>query len=90
MAALGRYQHTHRAAPFGRGKDRAASSHRGPGPCRARARAVWLRRWQGSLGRATSVPERAENCGRQRSPVDSANGPRSGLGQVDPLRETTF
>jgi hypothetical protein len=40
--------------------------------------------------RAAYVPERTENCGRQRSPTDSTNGLRSGLGQVDPLRETTF
>ncbi len=40
--------------------------------------------------RATSVPERAENDGLQRSPTDSANGLPPGRAQVDPLRETTF
>jgi hypothetical protein len=39
---------------------------------------------------ATSVPERAENCGHQRSPAGTRGGPRSGQEQVDPLRETTF
>jgi len=40
--------------------------------------------------RAKSVPERAENCGYQRSLTDTANGLRSGHGQVGPRRETTF
>jgi hypothetical protein len=40
--------------------------------------------------RATSMPERAENCGHQRSPAGTVNGLRSGQAQVDPLRETTF
>jgi hypothetical protein len=40
--------------------------------------------------RAMSVPERAENCGCQRSLTDIANGLRSGHIQVDPLRETYF
>ena len=40
--------------------------------------------------RAMSVPERAENCGRQRSLTDMANSLRSGHGLVDPLRETYF
>jgi hypothetical protein len=40
--------------------------------------------------RAMSVPERAENCGQQRSLTGTANGLRSGHVQVDPLRETTF
>jgi hypothetical protein len=39
---------------------------------------------------ATSVPERAENRGHQRSPTGIVNGLRSGQGQVDPLRETYF
>ncbi len=39
---------------------------------------------------ATSVPERTENCGRQRSPKGNPNGVRSVHAQVDPLRETTF
>jgi hypothetical protein len=40
--------------------------------------------------RAMSGPERAENCGCQRSLTDIANGLRSGHIQVDPLRETYF
>jgi hypothetical protein len=40
--------------------------------------------------RATSVPEQAETCGRQRSPGGSLNGLRPGQAQVDPLPETTF
>jgi hypothetical protein len=40
--------------------------------------------------RAMSVPERAENCGRQRSLTDIANSFRSGHGLVDQLRETYF
>ena len=39
---------------------------------------------------ATSVPERTENCGHQRSPADTRGGLRSGQAQVNPLRETTF
>jgi len=39
--------------------------------------------------RATSVPERAENSGHQRSPADTGDGLRSVQAQVDPLRETT-
>ena len=34
--------------------------------------------------RATSVPERAENCGHQRSVAGTLNDPRPGLAQVDP------
>jgi hypothetical protein len=41
-------------------------------------------------GRAISVPEPAENHGRQRSSTDTANGLGAGHAQVDPLRETTF
>ena len=40
--------------------------------------------------RAMSVPERAANCGHQRSLTGTANVLRSGHGQVGPLRETTF
>jgi hypothetical protein len=40
--------------------------------------------------RATSMPERAENCGHERSVTDTSDGLRSGQAQVDPLRETTF
>ena len=40
--------------------------------------------------RAMSVPERAENCGRQRSATGTANSFRSGHGLVNPLRETYF
>ena len=40
------------------------------------------------VGRAMSVPERAGNCGHQRSLKGTANGLRSGQVQVDPLRET--
>ena len=36
-----------------------------------------------------SVPERAENCGQQRSPTGNPNGIRRGYAQVDPLPETT-
>jgi hypothetical protein len=43
-----------------------------------------------ATARATSVPERAGNCGHQRSLTDIANGLRSGHGLVDPLRETYF
>jgi hypothetical protein len=34
--------------------------------------------------RAKSVPERAENCSRERLPTDTANGLRSGHVQVEP------
>ena len=40
--------------------------------------------------RATSVPERAGNCGHQRSPMGTANDRRLGHAQVDPKPETTF
>jgi 4-carboxymuconolactone decarboxylase len=43
-----------------------------------------------TLERATSVPERAENCGYQRSPAGTANVPRTGHAQLDLLPETTF
>ena len=40
--------------------------------------------------RATSVPERAENYGYQRSPRGDMDGLRPGYAQVDLLPETTF
>lgn len=40
--------------------------------------------------RSTSVPERAVNCGHQRSSTGIANGLRPEDTQVDPLPETTF
>ena len=40
--------------------------------------------------RATSVPERAENCDNHRSTAGTANGLRRGHVQVNPLRKTTF
>jgi hypothetical protein len=44
----------------------------------------------GRKGRATSVPEQAENCGHQRSPTDIGNRLRPRRAQVEPLRKTTF
>ena len=38
------------------------------------------------VGRATSVPERAGNCGRQRSPTGNTNSLLPGRLQVDPAR----
>ena len=40
--------------------------------------------------RAISVPEPAENHGRQRSPTDTMNGLGPGNAQVAPLHETYF
>jgi hypothetical protein len=40
--------------------------------------------------RATSVPERAENCGRQRSSTGIANDLQPSYLEVDPLPERTF
>ena len=39
--------------------------------------------------RPKPVPERAENCGRQRSPTGNPNGVRSGHTQVDPCAKRT-
>lgn len=41
-------------------------------------------------GRATSVPERTENCGHPRSAAGNENGLRSGNVQFDLLPETIF
>ncbi len=50
----------------------------------------WRSRALASVAMSTPVPERTENCGRQRSPKGNPKGVRSVHAQVDPLRETTF